>query len=154
MKVEVNYTVEKWGVVDEMLGAWRLLRPANAAKGVTIGRVVAMRLGDTAPFFLGMVSALAQETDGKVIITVTLFPGRPEPMAVRAGDARLRATAQWVQGFRLPALERLKIPESLVVPGGMASRGRGIEVWDKGAKEKTVEEVLEHGSDFDRITVF
>jgi hypothetical protein len=154
MKVEVSYTVEKWGVVDEMLGAWRLLRPANAAKGVTIGRVVAMRLADTAPFLLGMVSALAQETDGKVIITVQLFPGRPEPIAVRAADARVRASAQWVQGFKLPALERMKVPESIVVPAAMAQRGRGVEVWIGRAREKTVEEVLEHGSDFDRITVF
>jgi hypothetical protein len=137
-----------------MLGAWRLLRPANAAKGVTIGRVVAMRLADTAPFLLGMVSALAQETDGKVIITVQLFPGRPEPIAVRAADARVRASAQWVQGFKLPALERMKVPESIVVPAAMAQRGRGVEVWIGRAREKTVEEVLEHGSDFDRITVF
>jgi hypothetical protein len=36
----------------------------------------------------------------------------------------------------------------------MALRGRGIEVWEGGAKESTVYEVLEHGADFDRVTVF
>ena len=154
MKVEVNYTVENWGVVDEMLGAWRLVRPANASKGVTIGRVVAMRLASAAPFLCGMVSGLAQETDGKVVITVQLFPGKPEPIAVRGADARLRATAEWVQAFKLPALERMKVPESIVVPAAIAQRSRGIDVWEGAAKERTVEEVLEHGSDFDRITVF
>jgi hypothetical protein len=152
MKIEHHFTVESWGVVDEMLGAWRLLRPATASKGVAIGRVAAIRLGDTAPFFLGMVSALAQETDGRIVITMTLFPGKPQPIAVRAGDARMRASAQWVQGFRLPALERIHIPESIVVPGGIASRGRGVDVWADGAKEMTVYEILEHGSDFDRFT--
>ncbi|QJR16891.1 hypothetical protein [Usitatibacter palustris] len=153
MSSEFNFTVENWGVVDEMLGAWRLLRPATASKGVAIGRLVAMRLGDGAPFFLGMVSALVQETDGRIVITVTLFPGRPEPIAVRAGDARNRQTAQWVQGFRLPAIPKLNIPESLVVPGGMALRGRGIEIWiEEAAKEATVYDVLEHGTDFDRFT--
>ncbi len=151
---ELNFSVEHWGVIDEMLGAWRLQRPPTASKGVAIGRLVAMRLSEGAPFFLGEISALVQETDGKVVITVTLFPGRPEPVAVRAGDARNRANAHWAQGFRLPALEKLDIPASLVVPSGMALRGRGIEVWTDGAKEATVYEVLDHGGDFDRVTVF
>jgi hypothetical protein len=154
---EHNFSLEHWGVVDEMMGAWRLQRPPTASKGVAIGRVLAMRLGDAAPFFLGMIQALVQETDGRIVITVGLFPGRPEAIAVRAADSRNRAQAQWWQGFRLPALERLGVPESLVVPSGLASRGRGIEVLSKEAKEgreSTVYEVLERGSDFDRVTVF
>ena len=151
---DYNFELENWGVVDEMLGAWRLLRPPTASKGVAIGRVLAMRLGEAAPFFLGMIQALVQETDGRVVITVGLFPGKPQPIAVRAADTRNRQGTQWVQAFRLPALERLGIPESLVVPTGIASRGRGIEVWAGGAKESTVYEVLERGTDFDRVTVF
>jgi hypothetical protein len=151
---DFNFSVEIWGVVDEMLGAWRLSRPSTASKGVAIGRLLAMRLGDTAPFFLGMVRALVQETDGRIVITVALFPGRPEPIAARAGDARNRQGSQWSQAFRLPALERLGIPQSIIVPSGMASRGRGIEMWVDAAKESTVYEILERGTDFDRITVF
>lgn len=151
---EYNFELESWGVVDEMMGAWRLLRPSTASKGVAIGRILAMQLGETGPFFLGMVQALVQETDGRIVITVALFPGKPEPLAVRAADSRNRQGTQWVQAFRLPALERLRVPASLVVPTGIASRGRGIEVWSDGAKESTVYEVLERGADFDRVTVF
>jgi hypothetical protein len=154
MVSDMNFNVESWGVIDEMLGAWRLQRPPTASKGVAIGRLVAMRLGDSAPFLLGMISALVQETDGRVVITVTLFPGRPEPIAVRAADARNRTNAHWVQGFRLPAIDKLSIPESYVVPGGMALRGRGVETFIGAPKETTVYEVLDHGTDFDRITVF
>lgn len=151
---DYNFELENWGVVDEMLGAWRLLRPPTASKGVAIGRALALRVGEAAPFFLGMVEALVQETDGRIVITVALFPGKPEPIAVRAADSRNRQNTQWVQAFRLPALERLGIPQSLVVPSGIASRGRGIEVWAGAAKESTVYEVLAHGTDFDRVTVF
>jgi hypothetical protein len=151
---DYNFSLENWGVVDEMMGAWRLQRPPTASKGVAIGRILAMRLGEAAPFFLGMVQALAQETDGRIVITVALFPGRPEPIAVRSADPRNRQVAQWSQAFRLPALDRIGVPESLVVPTGIASRGRGIEVWAGEAKESTVYEVLERGSDFDRVTVF
>jgi hypothetical protein len=151
---DYNFELETWGVVDEMLGAWRLLRPSTASKGIAIGRIVAMRLGEGAPFFVGVVKALVQETDGRIVITVSLFPGKAEPIAVRAADSRNRQGASWSQGFRLPALERLGVPESLVVPTGIASRGRGIEVWVGTPKESTVYEVLERGTDFDRVTVF
>jgi hypothetical protein len=152
MVSELNFTVESWGVVDEMMGAWRLMRPATASKGVAIGRLVGMRLGDTGPFFLGMVSALAQETDGRIVVTVTLFPGKPEPIAARAGDARNRASAKWSEAFRLPALEKLKVASTLVVSSGLASRGRGVEIWDGEPRELTVYELLERGSDFDRFS--
>jgi cyclic-di-GMP-binding protein len=154
MLSEHNFTVESWGVVDEMMGAWRLQRPPTASKGVGIGRLVAMRVGAAGQFFLGMLSALSQETDGRLVVTVTLFPGKPESIPVRAADARNRANPQWSQGFRLPALERINIPQSLVVPSGVAARGRGIEVWADGPRESTVYEILERGTDFDRITVF
>src|SRR5690606_27761527 len=107
---------EPWAVVDEMRGAWRLQRPASSTRSIAIGKLVAMRIGDGGPFFLGMVSALVQETDGRIIATVTLFPGKPEAVAVRAGDARNRANAKWSEGFRLPEMEKLKVPETLVLP--------------------------------------
>jgi hypothetical protein len=152
MVAEHSHTVEQWGVIDEMLGAWRLLRPAGALRGVAIGRVLAMRLGDVAPFFLGMVSALVEETDGRIGITVTLFPGRPEPIAVRGADfSRSRTSTKWVEGFRLPAMERMHVAASLVMPSGIAAAGRGLEVWEEGPKQATVAEMLDRGSDFDRV---
>lgn len=156
MVAEHNFAVEPWPVVDEMRGAWRVQRPSTTSRGVAIGRLVAMRMGDTAPFYLGMVSALSQETDGRIVITITLFPGRPEAVPVRAADSRNRANAKWVEAFRLPALEKAHIPASLVVPNGVGSRGRGIELWqgEGDIKETTVYEMLEHGTDFDRITTF
>ena len=154
MVADYTAAVESWAVVDEMMGAWRLQRPQTSSKGVAIGRLMAMRTGDTAPFFLGRVSALAQETDGRLIATVTLFPGKPQPIPVRAADARNRSNAQWAPAFRLPALERIKVAASLVVPSGVAQRGRGIELWEGAPKETTVYEVLDRGTDFDRITTF
>src|SRR5688572_1041498 len=142
MMTEHKFSVESWTVIDEMLGAWRLQRPTTGSRGVTIGKVVAMRVGDTGPFFLGMLSALVQETDGRIVATVTLFPGKPEPVAVRAADARNRANAKWSEAFRLPELAKIKVPMTFVVPGGLAHRGRGIDIWTDGAaKESTVYEI-------------
>ena len=150
---EFGYATETWGVIDEMLGAWRLMRPENASKGLAIGKLLAMRISASAPFFLGMVSALVQETDGRIVITVTLFPGKADPIAVR-GDSRGRAPGKWQEGFRLPALPRLNIPASLVVPSGLVPRGRGVEVWTEGApKTLEVKGLLDRGADFGRVAL-
>ena len=89
-----------------------------------------------------------------MIATITLFPGKPEAIPARAGDARNRASAHWSPGFRLPALEKAKVPASLVVAAGVAGRGRGVEIFDQESREHTVEEVLDHGTDFDRVSYF
>jgi hypothetical protein len=149
-----SVTVESWVVADEMLGAVRVQRPNTSSKGVGIGRLVAIRMGDATPFYLGWITELVQETDGRLIATVSLFPGKPEPIAVRAGDSRNRASAQWTQGLRLPPLERLQIPASVILPSNLGHKGRGVEIWAGGNKEATIEEILEHGSDFDRVTTF
>jgi hypothetical protein len=155
MVAEFNYTVENWASVDEGLGSVRAQRPSTASKGVGIRRLAALRMGDTGPFFLAMVNELTQEMDGKIVATLTLFPGKPEAVAVRAGDLRNRASAQWVPGFKLPALEKAQIPATIIVPSPHGTRGRGIEVWTDGvAKESTVEDLLLRGTDFDRATVF
>ena len=152
MVSEYTATAESWGEIDEMLGAWRLMRPPNASKGLAIGRLLALRLNDAAPFFLGMITALVQETDGRLVITVTLFPGKPEPVPVRA-DSRGRAPGKWQEGFRLPALARLNVPASLVVPTGIVTRGRGVETWQDGVKPLAVAAILERGTDFDRVSL-
>jgi len=38
------------------------------------------------------------------------------------------------------------------VASGVAARGRQVEVWRSGAKPLTVGEVLERGTDFERVT--
>jgi hypothetical protein len=148
-----SVTAEPWGVIDEMLGAWRLLRPSTASRGVAIGRVLAMRVGDIGDFHVGYVSGLVQEIDGSIVITLRLFPGKPQPIAARTGEPRNRDKSHWTPALRLPPLEKLKVPATLVVASGLASRGKKVEVWSEGAKPFTVDDVLERGTDFDRVSV-
>jgi hypothetical protein len=154
MKAQHVVNVDSWEIVEELRGAVRVIRPSTASKNVAIGRILGIRLGDTGPFYLGAISELVQETDNRILVTIRMLPGKPEPIAVRQSDMRMRASAQWTPAFRLPPLERLSIPASLVVPSGIAARGRGIELFLGEAKESTVEEVIERGSDYDRITTF
>ena len=143
---------EAWTMVDELAGAWRLRRPPKGTQAVAVGRLVAVRLAESAPFFLGGVKAVVQEGDGAVVMTVMLFPGKPEAMAVRA-DARGRVPTKWQEGFKLPAFPKLNLPASLVVPSGVAVKGRGLDLWDEGARTLESPVVLDHGTDFDRVAL-
>ena len=152
MPAVASVTAEPWGVIDEMLGAWRLMRPSTASRGVAIGRVLAMRIGDPGEFHMGYVSGLVQEVEGSIVITLRLFPGKPEPTAARPGEPRNRGNSQWTPAVVLPALEKLRVPPTLVLASGLAARGRQVEVWKDGPKAMTVGEVLERGTDFERVT--
>ena len=152
---DFNYGTETWGIVDESRGHVRLLRPANSGHGVAIGNLVGIKLGKQESFFLGVVCELVVEIDGSIYATIAMLPGKPEPTTVRASDARTRS-ASYVQGFRLPPMQALKIAETLVVPSGLAQRGGGIDIFHAGhgsPKEVKVAEFVERGVDFDRVTI-
>ena len=146
MAVTHTYTPETWDVVDESRSGIRLRRRPGATKGVAVGKVVGVKLGEAATLQLGMVRSLTDEGEG-LVATVTLFPGTPEPAAVRG------AKVPWSQGFALPAIEKLGVPASLVVPVPMAYRGRPVYFWKDGAVGARVQDVTERGIDFARVTL-
>ncbi len=152
---DFNYGTETWGIVDESRGHLRLLRPANSAHGVAIGKLVGIKIGKQESFFLGVVRELAEELDGRIFATVAMLPGKPEATTVRASDTRSR-TPNYVQGFRLPPMEALKIPETLIVPSNLSHQGRGVDIFHPGhgsPKEVKIAEFIERGLDFDRVTI-
>lgn len=141
-----NYAVDPWEAVEESLSGLRVRRRTAAGKGVTVGRLVGIRRGDTGSLMLGMVRALYNEDDG-VVAALTLFPGVPEPIAVRGGNS------PWTQGFALAPVEKLGLRASLVLPSAMAFRGRNVQFWRQGAHDLKVQDILERGADFDRVTI-
>ena len=153
---EFNYGTETWGIVDESRGFLRMLRPPNSSHGAAIGKLVGIKIGKQEGFYLGVVRELAEELDGAIYATLAMLPGKPEATSVRSADNRNRAGGSYVQGFRLPPMDALKITETLVVPASFAQRGRGIDIFHAGhGSPKTVKvlDFVERGVDFDRVTI-
>ena len=94
----------------------------------------------------GVVRGIWNEPEG-LVMSVATFPGRPEPIAVRGSNP------SWVPGVALPALEKLGVPRSLLVPTGVAFRGRPVFAWEGESRQAKVVDILERGTDFDRVTV-
>ena len=153
---EFNYGTETWGIIDESRGFVRLLRPPNSSHGMAIGKLVGIKIGRQDGFYLGAVRELSEELDAAVHATLAMLPGKPEAISVRSADGRDRGGGKYVQGFRLPPMESMKIPETLVVPAAFAQRGRGIDIFHAGhGSPKTVKLVdfVERGLEFDRVTI-
>jgi hypothetical protein len=152
---DFNYGTETWGIVDESRGHIRLQRPANSANGVAISKLIGIKMSKQEGFFLGVVRELVEELDGRIFATVAMLPGKPEATTVRASATRTR-TPNYVQGFRLPPMEGLKIPETLIVPSNLATPGHGIDIFhaEHGSpKEVKVVQFFERGLDFDQVTI-
>jgi len=147
--------VEKWGIVDEGRGMLRVMRPSNSAQGLAIGRIVGMRVGAKGNWLLASVRAVVQESDGSLYGTLSIYPGAPTALAVRSADLRNRPGTQFFQALKLPAVPALNVPETLVIPAGLTQAGRGVDVVaGTENKEVTLEEFVERGLDYDRITFF
>jgi hypothetical protein len=146
MAAAPSYTVEPWDVLDETMDSIRLRRRASARKTIAIGRLVALRLGDAAPFRVGVVRALVNEPEG-LVMSVATFPGRPEPAAVRG------ANPSWSQALVLPPLDKMGVPRSLLVATGIAHRGKPFHFLESEATSAKVQDILERGADFDRVTL-
>jgi len=69
-----------------------------------------------------------------------------QPIAARG------ANPTWSQALSMPALEKVGIPRTLIVAGGLGHRGRQIHVFEESAQLGKVLDVVERGADFDRIT--
>jgi hypothetical protein len=145
---------EKWGIVDEGRGMLRVLRPSSSPQGLAIGRIVGVRVG-SGPLLLASVRAVVQESDGTIYGTLSIYPGAPAAIAVRSADLRNRPNAQFTQAIRLPAVPALNVPETLIIPAALTQTGRGIDISAPGeTKEVTLEDFVERGMDYDRITYF
>ncbi len=152
---EFNYGSETWPVIDESRGQLRVARPANSTRGVAIGKLVGFKLGKSGEFYLSVVRELAEEAPGQFTVTLLVLPGKPEAISVRSTDNKAR-TSTYTQGFRLPSMESLGVPETLVVPANLTHRGRGIDIFHQGhgsAKQVNVLDFVERGYDFDRVTI-
>jgi hypothetical protein len=141
-----TFTVESWDVLDETVDSVRLRRRSSARRSVAVGRLVALRLGDAAPLRAGVVRGLNLEPEG-LVMSIATFPGGLEATAVRG------ASPAWSQAVVLPPLEKLGVPRSLLVASGIAHRGKPFHFWESEAISARVQDILERGADFDRVTV-
>ncbi len=147
-----QFASDNWKIVDQTTTLMRLMRPAQSARGVAIGKLLGLRVRGEKNWRLAVIRELLEEPVGYIIVTVEVLPGTPQNVAVRSADVKNRASPQWTQGLLLPANEALKLPEALVLPANLAKKGGEIDTHYQGnARKRVLSAFVERGSDFDCV---
>jgi len=144
-------TMEDWGTLDHGSGGLRLERPLSQSGGrLGTGQLVAVQPAGAGGLLLGAVR-WARTTDAALTAGIQLFPGLPEPVAVRAtGVTGVRVPYR--PGFMLPALAVLEVSACALLPPGSFKPNRIMEVWRETTRRIRLLELLERGGDYERVT--
>ena len=117
---------------------------------MTQGQLLGVRLADAKSFRLGQVRWLMATELGDLYAGVRLLPGLPLAAAVR-GTGVNAADDKYVQAVALAAVPALKAPATLVLAPGWFRPKRVVEAAIQKPQRVRLLEVLERGTDFERV---
>jgi len=150
--VAQGFLLEHWQLEDESVQGLKILRRAgNPGKRMAHGQLVGVRPADGKNFQLGQVRWLMANDAGDMYCGVKLLPGVPIAAAVRAIGVNV-AEEKYVQAFALAAVPALDAPATLVTATGWFKPKRVVEVAIHKALRLRLLEVVERGTDFERLS--
>jgi hypothetical protein len=154
----MGFTLETWQIEDESLRGSRLLLLREGGNGARLGQnqLVAARAANACAFMAGSVIWLKVTQSGQLHAGVRYMPGLPEAVALKATGINLTVSDKYVAALLLPAEPALKAPPSLVTPRDWYKPGRTVEIVrnDKVKTAVKMEQLLERGADFERVSLF
>lgn len=149
--VAQGFLLEHWRLEDESAQGLRMLRRAgDPGRRMAHGQLLAVRLADAKHFRVGQVRWLMAADQGDLVCGVKLLPGVPIAAAVRATGVNA-AQERYTQAIALAAVPALNAPPTLVVPVGWYRPKRVIEAALGKAMRVRLLEVIERGTDFERL---
>ena len=147
-----GYLVESWLVEDESTQGLHIVRMADTpGKRYAHGQLVAVRPADAKTFMLGQVRWLMAAENGDLHAGVKLLAGVPSAVSVRPTGVNVQ-TEKFVQAMALGAVAAINQPTTLVIPSGWFKPKRVIELFTDTEHNVRLLEVVERGSDFERVT--
>jgi hypothetical protein len=146
-----GFVLENWQVEDESSQGLKMVRrAAEPGKRYNHGKLVGVKPADAKGFILGQVRWLVQNDAGDLYAGIRLLPGLPAATAVRPVGLNVM-DAKYIPALSLTGVAALKAPPSLVLPSGWFKPKRVIEVYVEGHVKVRLTELLERGSDFERV---
>jgi len=149
--VAQGFLLEHWQLEDESAQGLRMLRRAGSpGRRIAHGQLIGVRPADARSFQLGQVRWLVERDPGDLACGVQLLPGLPLAAAVR-GTGVNAADEKYVQAVALAAVPALKAPPTLVLAPGWFRPKRVIEAAIQKPMRVRLLEVIERGTDFERV---
>jgi len=146
-----GFLLEHWQLEDESMQGLKMVRRAgNAGRRYAHGQLVGVRTADSKNYMLGQVRWLMSAENGDVYMGLKLLAGLPAATAVRPTGLNA-AKEKYVQALSLTAVPALNAPPALVLPTGWYKPRRVIEVYLQAPIRVQLTELVERGSDFERV---
>ncbi len=146
-----GFALERWQLEDESAQGLHIVRrAADPGRRYSHGQLIVVRPDDAQRFMLGQVRWLMAAQNGDLHAGVKLLPGLPGGTAVRPTGLNVQAE-QYVPALTLSAVQALSSPPTLVLPAGWYKPGRIIEVHGESAHRVNLTELVERGTDFERV---
>jgi hypothetical protein len=146
-----GFLVEQWQLEDESAQGLKMRRHAGSpGRRMVQGQLVGVRPADAKSFQLGQARWLLATDAGELVCGVKLLPGLPLAAAVR-GTGVNATDEKYTQAIALAAVPALKAPPTLVLAPGWFRPKRVIEAAIQKPMRVRLLEVLERGTDFERV---
>jgi len=146
-----GFQLEHWQVEDESVQGLRMVRRAgNPGKRYAHGQLVGVRTADSKNFMLGQVRWLMSASNSDLQCGLKLLPGLPAAIAVRPTGVNV-VNEKYVPAITLTAVPQLDIPPVLLLPVAWYKPKRVIEAFVDGPIRVRLLDVLERGTDFERV---
>lgn len=147
-----DYPIDEWGISNHSANGFRLTRSAAGQK-IRHDQLLAICPEDGDRFLLGHATWLMQTADDGIVAGVALLPGVPVVVGVRIAGVNGSGNHQFVRGFLLPPTPAFDEPSSIILPPGMYSGSRVIDVQQgEHIWQLRLKAVMHRGMDFDRIS--
>lgn len=142
------FRIDEWQVLNHSANGFRLVRN-SPGEGLVLGQAIAVCPHDGENFLLCRVNWLMEEHRGGLLIGVSVKGGLPQAVGVRNGGTHDR----YQRAFLLPASPVTEEGCSLMLPHGVyVPRGELDLLHGKQTQRLRMLQIIERGSDFDRIT--
>ncbi len=150
---KIDFPSETWLVDSDGLLQGRLLRKLNSGEQLGLHQIVCVRDPDTNACRVGATALVSVARSGQLYVGVRYLPGTPQAGIVR-GQSCGNLLAGAAPALLLPAMPRLRIPASIVLPRDWFQAGRRIDLILEETRKLSVILGLsvDKGNDYERVS--
>ena len=146
-----GFHLEQWQLEDESAQGLRMVRRAGSqGRRYSHGQLVCARPADAKNVMLGQVRWLMSAENGDLHAGVRLLPGLPTACAVRPTGLNVK-NEKFVPALSMSGVQALNSPPSLVLSSGWFKPKRVIEMFLDAPGRVRLTEIVERGTDFERV---
>ena len=152
---EIGFAPEDWLAEEDGVLRGRLLRMHKTGERLAANHVLSVfQSNNPAAHKIGIVDMVRMTNHGQLYIGIHYLPGQPQSVVIRGNADNEMLQSGSAPALLLPAIEKLRIPASLVLPRDWFQAGRTLELNlpDQSKQKVTLGFSVEKGSDFERVS--